>query len=60
MNASTNHAPDNNPELIEVEFSQLYPVESFTKRIALSYKQEETLTPEIGNVSLIVRIGGPT
>lgn len=60
MNASTNHAPDNNPELIEVEFSQLYPLESFTKRIALSYKLEETLIPEVGNVSLIVRMDDPT
>ena len=60
MNASTNYAPDNNPELIEVEFSQLYSLESFTKRIALSYKLEETLIPEVGNVSLIVRMDDPT
>lgn len=60
MNASTNHAPDNNPELIEAEFSQLYSLESFTKRIALSYKREETLTPETGSVSLIVRMDDPT
>jgi len=60
MNASTNYAPDNNPEVIEVESSQLYPLESFTKQIALSYKREETLTPEIGNVPLIVRMDDPT
>jgi len=35
MNASTNYAPNNNPEVIEVESSQLYPLESFTKQIAV-------------------------